>query len=169
MRTELEAASTTAPTTGTARNDAADQRRLAIGAVRVLALLAVPVAAIAATFAGWQGVISSLIGLGLVLILFGASAMLLSWVSERATGPAGVMVLAVGAVLRIMLYLGILFGLNQMDWVHGRSLAGSTGLAIAVTLAYELRLLSQMQRLFWVDAAAGRPSVAANDTRSQPL
>lgn len=160
---------TDASVSGVARNDAADQRRLAMGAVRVLGILAVPVAAIAAAFAGWQGALSSLVGLGFVLMLFGASAMLLAWVSERATGPAGVVVLAVGAVVRIVLYVAILFGLYQMDWVHGRSLAAATALAIAVTLVHELRLLAQMQQLFWVDAEAGRPSVAVNDTRSQPL
>ncbi len=151
------------------RDDPGDQRRLAVGAARVLTLLAPPTVGVAAAVAGWPGAIGALVGLGFVLVLFGASALLLSWVSARALAASGVMILVVGSVVRLALYFVVLLGLSRVDWVHGRSLGAATALAIAVTLAYELRLLSRMQRLFWVDAGAGRPSATANDTRSQPL
>lgn len=149
--------------------ESVDQRRLAAGAAKVIGLLAVPATGLAALAAGWPGVAGALVGLGFVLLLFGASALLLAWVTERTTGAVGVLLLAGGSVVRLVMYLATLFALNDVAWVHGRSLAAATGVAVAVTLAYELRLLAGMQRLFWVDAAAGRPSPADNDTRSQPL
>jgi hypothetical protein len=148
-----------------------DERELAVGALRALALLAVPVAGGAAWLVGWNGAVSALIGLGFVLVLFGASAALLVWVAGRPgiDGAGSVGILVVGAMVRLPLYVAALFGLTQLSWVHGRSLAAATGIAVAVTLAYELRLLSRMPRLFWVDAQAGGSTTAANDARSQPL
>jgi hypothetical protein len=146
-----------------------DERRLAVGALRALGLLAVPVAGTAFAVAGWQGVASAMIGLSFVLLLFGASALLLDHVAARRPGPAGVGILVVGAVVRIPVYLVVLVLLEPVTWVHGRSLAGATALAIAVTLAYELHLLKRMPRLFWIDAAAATPPAVANDTRSRAL
>jgi hypothetical protein len=153
---------------------AIDERRLATGALRILAVLAGPVVGGAYYLVGWDGAISALIGLSFVLVLFGASAALLAWVSARATGndPAtgnGVGVLVLGAMVRLPLYIVALVLLERVSFIHGRSLAAATGIAVAVTLAYELRLMAKMPRLFWVDAAAGRPSAAPNDTRSETL
>lgn len=143
----------------------ADERRLATGAALTLALLAVPVCAVAWIVAGAAGALSALIGLGFVLVLFGASAALLAVVAARQDG-AGIGILAVGAALRLPLYVGVLAALSDVAWVHGRSLAAATAIAIAVTLAAELRLLARSPRLFWVDAAAARPPAFRHDTRS---
>jgi hypothetical protein len=145
-----------------------DERRLALGAVQVLAALVPPVAGVAYLAAGWPGVVSALIGLGFVLVLFGGSAALLAMVAARRS-DGGVGLLVVGASIRLPLYLGVLTLLGHLPWVHGRSLAAATAFAIAVTLAYELRLMSRMPRLFWVDAQPGPQPVFANDTRSRSL
>lgn len=149
--------------------DAYDERRLAVGAVRVVGLLSLPVAAGAWLVAGWQGAVSALIGLAFVLVLFGASAALLTYVAGHRTAASGVGILAVGAVVRLPLYVVALVLLERVAWIHGRSLAAATALAIAVTLGHELDLLRRMPRLFWIDAAAATPAAVANDTRSRAL
>jgi hypothetical protein len=146
-----------------------DERRLALGAARALALLAVPVVTAGAVVAGWSGAASAAVGLGFVFVLFGASAALLAYVAATRSSEAGVRLLILGAVVRLPLYIVALSVLERMAWVHPRSLAGATAFAIAVTLAYELHLLRRMPRLFWIDAAAGAPSAVATDTRSPAL
>lgn len=142
-----------------------DERRLFGVAVATLAALAAPVALVAWLVAGPGAALSAMIGLGLVLLLFGASSAALAWVATRR-GGAGIGVLAGGALLRLPLYLLVLFALNGVSWVHGRSLAAATAVAVAVTLATELRMLARTPRLFWVDAAAARSTAPDFDTRS---
>ncbi|MEX2551209.1 MAG: hypothetical protein WD638_13380 [Nitriliruptoraceae bacterium] len=141
------------------------ERRLVVGAVATLALLSVPVTAVAWALIGPAAALSALIGLGFVLVLFGASAGLLAWVASREAG-SGVWVLTGGVAIRLPLYILALTLLSRVPWVHGRSLAVATAIAIVVTLAAELRLIARTPRLFWVDATATRPSAPANDTRS---
>ncbi|MFO7779691.1 MAG: hypothetical protein R6V28_15190 [Nitriliruptoraceae bacterium] len=142
-----------------------DERRLLWVAVGTLAALAAPIAAVAWLLAGPNGALSAMIGLGLVLLLFGASAAALAWVAANR-GGAGIGVLAGGALLRLPLYLLVLFALSGVSWVHGRSLAAATAIAVAVTLGTELRMLARTPRLFWVDAAAARSTAPDFDTRS---
>jgi hypothetical protein len=147
---------------------APDERRLAVGAARVLGLLAVPAGASGWLAAGPSGAAGALVGLGLVLVLFGASAWLLAWVAARRD-DAGIGLLVAGAAARLVLYLATLVALSRVGWVHPPSLAVATAAAIAVTLAYELRLLARTPRLFWLDpAAAPSPSVpGASSTTSR--
>jgi hypothetical protein len=140
---------------------ATDERQLALGALRVLGLLAVPAAALAWLVAGPAGAVGALIGLALVLVLFGASAALLAWVAARRA-DAGIGLLVAGAVGRLVLYVLTLGLLSQVSWVHRPSLAIATVTAIAVTMAYELRLLARTPRLFWLDTAA-RPATTVAD------
>lgn len=142
-----------------------DERRLVRVAVGTVGALAAPVAGTAWLIAGPGAALSAIIGLGLVLLLFGASAAALAWVAARR-GGAGIGVLAGGALLRLPLYLLVLFALSGVSWVHGRSLAAATAVAVAVTLGTELRMLARTPRLFWVDAAADRPTAPVLDTRS---
>ena len=141
------------------------ERRLATGAALTIGVLAVPVTGVAWLLVGPAGALSALIGLGFVLVLFGASAALLALVAARQAG-AGIGILAAGAALRLPLYVGVLAALSEVPWVHGRSLAAATAVAVAVTLATELRMLATTPSLFWVDATAARPSALGNDTRS---
>lgn len=147
-----------------------DERRLAVGAARAVAVLAIPVAAVAAIAAGPRGVVSALVGLGFVLLLFGTSALLLARVAAHGEGRSiGLMVS--GSVVRIALYLVALNALGGLAWIHGRSLAAATAVAVAVTLVYELRLVARSPRLFWIDADADarRPHAVPHATRSESL
>jgi hypothetical protein len=149
-----------------------DERQLALGALRVLVLLAVPAGAVSWLVAGPAGAVSALIGLGFVVVLFVGSAALLAW-SARRGAETSLGLLAGGVVGRLLLYMLTLNLLSQFAWVHRPSLALSTMVAIVVSLAYELRLLARSPRLFWLDTAArsstsvaGAPSTA---TRSPSL
>lgn len=146
-----------------------DERRLAVGAVTVLGLLALPAMLAGYLAADWPGALSAAIGLGFVLVLFGAAAGLLAFVARRdpRRGLRGVGVLVAGAVVRVALYAATLYGLGQLAWIHRPSLALATVAAIAVTLAYELRLMAGMPRLFWLDTDLARP--VASTTRSRTL
>lgn len=143
----------------------AAERRLVRGAVVTIALLALPVSAVAWAVVGPAGAVSALIGLGLVLVLFGASAAALVYAASRTKG-AGIGVLVGGAALRLPLYLVVLLALSRVPWVHGRSLAAATAVAVAVTLATELRLLSSSPQLFWIDVAPAPSARLAHDPRS---
>lgn len=142
----------------------AEERKLVVGALGVLSLLAVPAAGIAYGVVGWEGAVSALLGLGFVLLLFGGSAVLL--VRAARKGDNGIVVLVIGAVVRLPLYLASLALLSRLSWVHGRSLALATLVAVAVTLAYELRLIARSPRMFWIDPEAAAASGVADATRS---
>ena len=145
-----------------------DERRLATGALTALAVLAVPMIAGAALYAGAPGVVGVATGLGLVALLFGGAAALLSLVVDRRPTTA-LAVMVMGVLVRLLAYAAVLTALDGTGWVHRPSLAAATGLGIALTLAYELRLLATMPRLFWIDADTDRPRAVGNATRSQPL
>ena len=136
-------------------------RELARGTLRALVIVAVGITAVAAVVAGVTGAISALIGVSFVALLFGLSTVLLAWSTRRGAGSAlGVLL---GAMVgRLILYAAALSALAQVDWVHRTSLALATAVAVALTLAYELRTLSRMPRLFWIDAHARH--TAALDT-----
>ena len=145
-----------------------DERRLASGALRALGMLTPPVVAVAAVGAGWAGSAGAAAGLALVAVLFGGSAALLGWVGRRRPSRATGILLG-GALGRLLFYVLALTALAQLDSLHRPSLAIATATAIGVTLAYELRLMSRMPRLFWVDARAGHPDAVPPATRSQSL
>jgi hypothetical protein len=157
----------TTPLPAERRRSADAELRLMWVAVTTLVLLAGPVALVAWSLEGPGAAASAMIGLGLVLVLFGASAGAVAWVAARR-GGAGIGILAGGALVRLPLYLLVLFGLSGVSWVHGRSLAAATAIAVAVTLAAELRLLARSPQLFWIDAATAPSPALAHDQRSRP-
>lgn len=142
------------------------ERQLVRVAVRALALLLLPVTGVAYLLRGVPGALGAALGLGLVLVLFGASAWVLAVVAERRMAEAGIGVLVGAAALRIVFYLAVLLGLSDVSVIDGRSLAAATVIAIAVSLAVELRTLATTPQLFWIDAAAVTPAVLAHDSRS---
>lgn len=186
LSTDAQAVDAIEPTT----THAIDERRLARGALRILAVLAPPVVGVAYFVADGAGAISALIGLSFVLVMFSASGAILAWVSARSSAGTdadtdadtdtdtsgdlaagkGVGLMVLGAAVRLPLYIVALVLLERVSWIHGRSLAAATAIAVVVTLAYELRLIATMPRLFWVDPAAGSTSaVPTDDTRSDTL
>lgn len=138
---------------------------LSHGTLRVLAVVTLAIAGVALLVAGAAAAISALIGAGFVALLFGVSAALLAWSARRGAGSAlGVLL---GAMVgRLILYAAALSALAQVDWVHRTSLALATAVAVALTLAYELRALARMPRLFWIDANASQ-TAALDTTRSR--
>jgi hypothetical protein len=152
----------------TSRPQRPEERRLAVGALQALALLAVPATAVAFAVAQAPGAVGALAGLALVGLLFGGSAALLHLVADR--GPTAVMATLVsGVAARLIAYAAVLTALDGVAWVHRPSLAIATGIAVIVVLGYELRLLAAMPRLFWIDPDTDWPRAAANATRSQSL
>lgn len=137
---------------------ARDARALLRGTMISLLVTAVLVAVAASLVAGSPGVVGALVGVGLVTVLFGGSAWLLSRVADRAPGTA-LAVLVGGAFARLALYAVVLVSLAQVAWLDRTSLAGATAVAVVVTLAYELRALTRTPQLYWVDADAARRTV----------
>ncbi|MFU8840432.1 MAG: hypothetical protein ACNA8R_06890 [Nitriliruptoraceae bacterium] len=142
-----------------------DELRLVRAALLGVSGTAVPVAIVAGLVVGLDGALGALAGAALVLVLFGGSTATLAYVAARRR-DAGIGLQVAGAAVRLPLYLAALSALSGVPSIHARSLAAATAIAIAVTLAVELRLLARLPRLFWVDAAATRPSALAHDTRS---
>lgn len=145
-----------------------DERRLAVGALQALAGLALPVAGVGALAAGADGVVSALTGLGLVAVLFAGAAGLLVLMADRRPTTA-IWVMVMGVPVRLLAYAAVLAALAGSGWVHPASLAAATGLGVAVTLAFELRLLATTPRLFWIEPDTERPRAVTNATRSQLL
>jgi hypothetical protein len=141
-----------------------DERRLVAAAAGALVAVAVPTVLVASVVVGWQGAVSALIGVGFVLLLFGGSAVLLVRAAERRDN--GIAVLVGGALVRLPLYLVCLTALHRLSWVHGRSLALATFIAVAVTLVVELRLISRSPRMFWIDPETAASSAVSDATRS---
>lgn len=140
-----------------------DERKLVTGAMIVLALLALPTAAVGYLAVGFDGAVSGLLGLGFVALMFAGSGVLLQRSARQRDN--GIVVLVIGVLVRLPLYLVSLALLSRLSWVHGRSLALATVVAIAVTLAYELRLIARSPRMFWIDPEAHASSVS-DATRS---
>ncbi len=145
-----------------------EEWRLSTGALRALGWTAVPVVGGATWLAGLPGLAGAAAGLALVTVLFAGAAALLAMVVDRSPTTA-LTVLVMGLGVRLLAYVAVLTALDAQGWVHRPSLAAATGLGVAITLAYELRLLARMPRLFWIDADTDRPRAVPNATRSQLL
>lgn len=131
------------------------ERRLALGAAVALALTAVPTLLVAGLVAGAPGVLGAAIGLSFVALLFVGSALALAWAAARGHGGA-LGVLVGGALGRLLLYAAALAALSGVEGLHRESLAIATAVAVAVTLAYELRLLARSPELFRVETGTTR-------------
>lgn len=136
----------------------APERALAVGAARALALLAVPVLTVAWLLEGAAGVAGAAVGLTFVAVLFVGSSLGLAWAAARGGGSVALGVLLGGALGRLLLYAAALVALSNVEGLHRASLAIATAVAVAVTLAYELRLLARDPRLFRVETGTTRSS-----------
>lgn len=145
-----------------------DEGRLVTGGLGALAALALPVLAVAALLGGRASVAGALAGLLLVGMLVGGSAGLLRLVKGRSPATA-VTTLVMGFVGRLLAYAVVLAVLGRIGGLDPTALALTAALGVVVALAYEVRLLSRLPRLFWIDADRERPRAVSNATRSQPL
>ncbi len=124
--------------------------RLVRGTFVTLGVTGAAAVLVSAVTVGRAGVLGALVGVGLVGLLFGGSAVLLAFVVRRSPAHAAG-VLAVGAFVRLASYAVVLATLSGVGWIDPLVLAVTTGAAVTVTLAYELHALSRMPRLFWID------------------
>jgi len=150
-----------------------DEQKLLRGVFRSLTVVAVIVISGAFFLQDFNAAASAAIGVLFVALMFGGSAAILVHVarsqSQFLTGAGGVVALAAAAIIRLPVYLLALWGLSRVAWVHPRSLAIAVVIGIVVTLVYELRLVSALPRLFWIDTSVVQPTVTATDSRSEPL
>ena len=126
---------------------------LARGAVLAVAALAVPVVGVAAVLHGTAGLTGAAAGLALVLVLFGASALLHAW-AGGLPNQVWAAVMAAGFAGRLALYTLALAGLALLDALHWPSLALATAVGFVVTLAVEVRALMKRPELFWLRTSA---------------
>jgi hypothetical protein len=108
---------------------------LARAGFAALAAVVAIAAAVGAIVAGRDGVLSALIGGGLIAGNHALAVASTSW--ARTFGPR---VMAVGYsvfVVRMLLVLGIFGSLRSVDWVHGAVLAGAFCAALVASLAAE--------------------------------
>lgn len=150
-----------------------DEQKLLRGVFSALGVIAVVVVSGAGILLDFFAALSAAIGVLFVTLMFGGSAAILARVARSQspflTGSGGVMALAAAAMIRLPVYLLALWGLSRVAWIHPRSLALAVVIGIVVTLVYELRLVSALPRLFWIDTSVARPTVPATDSRSEPL
>lgn len=157
----------------TAKRQLTDEQKLLRGVFGALSVIAVVVVSGAWILVDFYAALSAGIGVLFVTLMFGGSAAILARVARSQspflTGSGGVMALAAAAMIRLPVYLLALWGLSRVGWIHPRSLALAVVIGIVVTLVYELRLVSALPRLFWIDTSVARPTVPATDSRSEPL
>jgi hypothetical protein len=150
-----------------------DEQKLLRGVFGALGVIMVVVVSGAWILLDLFAALSAAIGVGFVALMFGGSAAILARVARSQspflTGSGGVMALAAAAMIRLPVYLLALWGLSRVAWIHPRSLALAVVIGIVVTLVFELRLVSALPRLFWIDTSVARPTVPATDSRSEPL
>lgn len=123
-------------------------------AVRVLAVLSLPLIGGAWLAAGGGGALGAAAGLLLVLALFGVTGLALA--PFRDAGPSVVVGVSLAGVgLRIAGYATALGLLATVEGLHRPSLATATAIAFIVTLGYELRVVGRTPGFFWVRTNAG--------------
>lgn len=148
--------------------DRTDEGRLISGGLGALAALAMPVVVGAALVGGRASVAGAVAGLALVGMLVGGSAGLLRLVKGSSPITA-VTTLVLGFVGRLLAYAVVLAVLGRVGGLDPTALALTAALGVVVALTHEVRLLSRLPRLFWIDADLERPRAVSNATRSQPL
>ena len=145
-----------------------DERRPVKVAFAGALAAAVPTTVIGGMVAGRAGVAGALVGIGLVLVLFGLGASLMMWAGRR--GPSTLALVAgLGVSGRLMLYAAVLLALDGADIVHRPSLAGAAAVTLIITLAGEMTVLSRTPSLYQLDVPEGLPSARpAPLTRPDP-
>lgn len=132
--------------------------QLALGALRLLVAVTVPVIAVAWFLAGFEGGLSAAIAIALVAGMYLMSGALLSYAAKF--GPEALMAAALGGfALRLAIYGLLLVLLTPVEAIHGPTLAVTAAVLIVATLVYEARMVSKIPNLYWVDASAARRTV----------
>ena len=133
----------------------ADATRLVARTGVLLVALASVAALTAGLLVGPGAAASAAIGIGLVGVCFGVSAMLLR--RSIASGSDAIGLLLGGLGARVVIYLVVLDAMSRTGWAHGTSLALATGGGVVVTLTAELLWLHRSPHLYTVDPEARHP------------
>jgi len=130
--------------------------RIAGSALRFLALIAVPVLAVAWLAAGPRGLNGALVGVGVVAGMFAIAAGLTALAAPHGTSALFTAILG-GYALRLGIYAALMVWLRPVEAIDGPSLAISAAVVLMATLAYESWHLMRTPQLFWIDPAASAP------------
>ncbi len=136
------------------------ERDLARGALKVIAVLALPVLVVTWLVADTAGLLGGALAVAVVAAMYAGSGALLSWAARR--GPEWLMGAALaGFGLRLLVYLGLMVLLRPLEVLHGPSLAISAAVLLIASLAWEVRTVQRTPALWWLTSAAGAPRPAA--------
>lgn len=124
---------------------------MARAAMRVGAVLAVPVIAVSYLVRDLAGALTAVGALVIVIGQFVVTARSLAWAAKR--GPAVVQAVALGGFgLRLMFYAGLILALRPVEAVDGPVLAIVTAASLVILLAWEARLVMNHSEMWFVDA-----------------
>jgi hypothetical protein len=125
------------------------ERALALGAVRVGAILAVPL-----LIAGWligatAGLVTAAVALGFLVLNLAGGAELLGWAKTRGMGT--VIGVLFGGFLAKIVALGVaLVTLRPLEVVNGEALALTVVVGLIALLGYAVVVASRHKELWWV-------------------
>ncbi|MGI9017452.1 MAG: hypothetical protein ACR2HR_10190 [Euzebya sp.] len=129
--------------------------QLALGALKFLAVAAVPVVGLSWLIIGPTGALSAGISVAIVAGMYLMSGLLLSYAAKF--GPGALMAAALGGFgLRLAIYALLLVLLTPIQSIHGPTLAVTAACLIVATLVWEVRMVSKIPNLYWIDARAAR-------------
>lgn len=124
-------------------------------AVRVGAVLVVPVVAVAFAVRGLAGGLTALGAVVGVVGLFYLNGRTLGWAGDR--GPAVLQAVALGGFfLRLVAYAALIVLLRPVEAIDGPVLAISTAVTMIIVLAYEVRLVTRHTEFWFVQPAVQR-------------
>jgi hypothetical protein len=125
-------------------------------AVRVVALLAVPMVGVAWALRGPDAALTALGGLALVALGQWVTGRSLSWAARRSLTTLHVVTLG-GFLLRLAVYAALIITLAPTGLVDGPALAASVAVAVIAVLAVETRMVLRDGSFWWLDATAATP------------
>lgn len=126
------------------------EHAMARAALRVGALLAVPLVLGALALRGTAGALTAFGAVVFVAGNFYVTGRSLQWAAKL--GPVVLQAVALGGFLaRLMLYGVMIVVLRPVEAIDGPVLAISAAVALVVVLAYEVRLVSTDPRIWMVD------------------
>jgi ATP synthase protein I len=137
---------------GAPRGDA-NEVAMARAAVRVGALTAVPVVAVAGLVRGTAGALTALAAVAFVTGLFYVTGRSLAWAASKSVTALQAMALG-GFFVRLVLYAVLIVVLRPVEAIDGPVLAIATAVTMIVVLAFEVRFVLRHSELWWVDADA---------------
>lgn len=130
-------------------------------AVRVVAVLALPVVGISWVLRGSDAAATAIGGLALVALGQWVTGRSLSWAARRSLTILHVVTLG-GFLVRLAVYATLIILLAPTDMVDGPVLAASVALTVVAVLAVETRMVLRDNSFWWLDSSATAPTPTAS-------